>query len=397
VQSYRRVLALPGVPATMLLMFFARLPMTAMGITLTLHVVTDLGRGYGAAGLVGTTTTLGSALGAPLVGRMIDRHGLRPVVAACGVVTTAYWLSTPYLPYPALVAVALPAGALVVPVTALSRQVLTALVPVAHRRSAYALDSISLESSFMIGPAAGIAVATQVSTTTALTGIGVGFGAMTVALYWFNPPTRHDAEVAGERPPLRGWLTRPLAATLLVATAALFCLIGTELSTLAALRATGAVAWTGVVIALMCVASAAGGLVHGAVRRSLSQPVLMILLTLLVLPAGLFAQPWWLLGLALVPTNLACAPTLAAGAEQVGTLAPARVRGEAMGLLDSSTRLGMAIGSPVVGVVIDHSSAAWGFAAAGLGGLVIAAAGLGLRTRLGGPARMPSQGQAGLP
>jgi MFS family permease len=392
VQSYRHVLALPGVPATMLLMFFARLPVTAMGITLTLHVVTDLGRGYGAAGFVGTTTTLGAALGAPLVGRMVDRYGLRPVVAVCGAVTTAYWLSTPHLPYPVLVAVALPAGVLVVPVSSLARQVLTALVPVEQRRSAYALDTISLESSFMIGPAAGIAVATQVSTTAALTTLGVGFTMVTMALYWFNPPIRQDTEVVGgERPPLSSWLTRPLTATLLVATGALFCLIGTEMSALAALRATGAVAWTGMVIALMCVASASGGIVHGAVRRSLSQPVLMTLLALLVLPAGLFAQPWWLLALALIPTNLACAPTLAATAEQVGALAPARVRGEAMGLLDSSTRLGMAIGSPVVGFVIDHSSAAWGFAAAGLGGFALAAAGLRLGVSLGGPPPVPTR------
>ena len=73
------------------------------------------------------------------------------------------------------------------------------------------------------------------------------------------------------------------------------------------------------------------------------------------------------------------APTLTATAERAMALAPARVRGEAMGLLDSATRLGMAVGSPVVGFAIDHSSAGLGFAAAGLGGLVFAAAGLALR------------------
>lgn len=235
VQSYRRVLALPRVPATMALMFFTRLPMTAMGFTLTLHVVTDLGRGYGAAGLVGTTTTLGSALGAPLVGRMIDRHGLRPVVATCGVVSTAYWVSAPHLSYFALVAVALSAGMLVTPASSIARQVLTALVPVAHRRSAYSLDTISLESSFMIGPAAGIAVATQLSSSVALTGIGVCFALTTVALCWFNPPIRHEDEVVtSSRPPLRNWLTRGLTATLLIGAGALFCLVGTELATLAA-------------------------------------------------------------------------------------------------------------------------------------------------------------------
>ncbi|GAB3000130.1 MFS transporter [Amycolatopsis acidiphila] len=382
-QSYRRVLALPRVPATMLLMFLTRLPMTAMGLTLTLHVVTDLGRGYGAAGLVGTAATLGSALGAPLVGRLIDRHGLRPVVATCGTASTAYWVSAPHLSYVALVAVALPAGMLAVPASSISRQVLTALVPVALRRSAYSLDTISLESSFMIGPAAGIAVATQVSASVALTGIGVCFALTTVALCWFNPPIRRlDEVVTGSRPPLRDWLGRRLVATLFVGGGALFCLAGTELATLAALRVTGEVGWTGVVIAVMCVASAAGGIIHGAVRRSLSQPTLMLLLTLLVIPVGLFGQSWWLLAIALVPMNVACAPTLAATAEEVSALAPARVRGEAMGLLDSATRLGMATGSPAVGFAIDHSSPGLGFVAAGLGGLVVAAVGLGLRLRV---------------
>ncbi|SFJ77938.1 Predicted arabinose efflux permease, MFS family [Amycolatopsis sacchari] len=384
VLAYRQVLAVPRVPATMLLMFFARLPMTAMGITLTLHVVTDLGRGYGAAGLVGTATTLGSALGAPLVGRMIDRYGLRPVVAVCGSASAVYWVSAPHLPYPVLVAVTLPAGMLALPATSIARQALTALVPPTRRRSAYSLDSISLESSFMIGPAAGIAVATQFSAGVALTGIGLFFALTTVALCWYNPPVRHEDEVVtGSRPRVREWLGRRLSATLLFGSGALFCLIGTELATLAALRSTGEIGWTGLVIVVMCVASATGGIVYGALHRSLSQSGLMLALTVLVLPVGLFGHPWWLLALALVPTNLLCAPTLTATTEEVAALAPARVRAEAMGLLDSATRLGMALGSPVVGFVIDHSSAAAGFAAAGLGGLVLAAAGYALRLRVG--------------
>ena len=75
----------------MALMFLARLPMTMNGVMMTLYVVTGLGRGYGAAGLVGAGITLGMALGAPLLGRCLDRYGLRPVVAVCGIGTTAFW------------------------------------------------------------------------------------------------------------------------------------------------------------------------------------------------------------------------------------------------------------------------------------------------------------------
>src|SRR3981081_2314810 len=110
VQPYRRVLAQPQVRTSTLLMFFARLPMTSVGIPLPLHVVTALGRGYGAAGLVGTATMVGTAIGSPLLGRLIDRYGLRPVVAVCGVCSTAFWVSAPYLPYVSLGAISLPGG-----------------------------------------------------------------------------------------------------------------------------------------------------------------------------------------------------------------------------------------------------------------------------------------------
>ncbi|MEU6645090.1 MFS transporter [Saccharomonospora sp. NPDC046836] len=386
-QPYLRVLRIPGMPASTVAIALARLPMTAMSITLTLHIVSDLGRGYGAAGLVGTATTAGTAVAAPLVGRMIDRHGLRPVVAVCGIVSAAFWTSSPHLPYPVLLVAALPAGALVLPAGSIARQVITALVAEPQRRTAFSLDAISLEATFLIGPAIGIAVATGLSSTVALTGIGAVSAVCAAALYLLNPPTRTPEEAersTGRRPPLRVWLDRRLFATLLIAIGALFVLVGTELAALAALRESGDVAWTGALIAVMAVASLLGGLVHGAVRRSLSQLPLMVLLAVLVLPAGLVTEPWWLLALVLIPTNVVCAPTLAATTESVSRLAPPEVRGEAMGLQDSATRIGLALGSPVVGFVIDSSQPGWGFVAAGAGGLVFAAVGAALQRR---PAR----------
>ncbi|MGW4520713.1 MFS transporter [Amycolatopsis sp. NPDC004378] len=370
-------------------MFLARLPMTMNGVLMTLYVVTGLGRGYGAAGLVGAGVTLGMALGAPLLGRCFDRYGLRPVVAVCGTGTTVFWIAAPHLPYEALAAVAVPAGMLSVPAGSLARQVLAALVPLSERRAAYSLDTISIEATFMIGPAIGIAAITTISPTFTLSALGVLFGVTAFLIWLVNPPIRESVEPGASttRPPLRSWLTGRLVATLLVAGGTLFVLVGTELATLAALRANGDIGVTGLVIAVMCLASIAGGIVHGAVKRSLPQGVLMLLLAVLVIPVGLADRPWWLLMLVLIPTNLVCAPTLAATTETVSRIAPPQVRGEAMGLQDASTRLGLALGSPVVGFAIDHSSPAWGFAAAGIGGLVIASAGL-LRRRA--PAAEPT-------
>ena len=391
-QPYRRVLSVPRVPSTMALMFLARLPMTMNGVVMTLYVVTGLGRGYGAAGLVGAGVTLGMAIGAPLIGRAFDKYGLRPIVAVCGIGTTAFWCVAPHLPFEALAAVAVPAGMLSVPAGSLARQVLATLVPAEERRAAYSLDSISIEATFMIGPAAGIAAITAFSPTWTLSALGVLFGGTAFLIWLVNPPIRDAVEpgVSSEaRPPLRSWLTGPLMGTLLVAAGALFVLIGTELATLATLREHGDLGVTGLVIAVMCAASILGGIVHGAVKRSLPQGALMLLLALLVVPVGLGGQPWWLLMLVLIPTNLLCAPTLAATTETVSRLAPPRVRGEAMGLQDSFTRMGLALGSPVVGFAIDHTSPAWGFAAAGLGGLVVASGGL-IRRRTPEPAPVPA-------
>ena len=391
-QPYRRVLSVPRVPSTIALMFLARLPMTMNGVLMTLYVVTGLGRGYGAAGLVGGAVTLGMALGAPLLGRCFDRYGLRPVVAVCGIGTTAFWVTAPHLPFQALAVVALAGGMLSVPAGSLARQVLATLVPSEERRAAYSLDTISIEVTFMIGPAAGIAAITAFSPTWTLTGLGALFGGTAFLIWLIDPPIREGAAEAAERgtrPPLRSWLTGRLLATLLIAGGALFVLVGTELSTLAALRANGELGVTGLVIAVMCTASILGGIVHGAVKRSLPQGVLMLLLALLVVPVGLADRPWWLLMLVLIPTNLLCAPTLAATTETVSRIAPPQVRGEAMGLQDTFTRLGLAAGGPVVGFAIDHSSPAWGFAAAGLGGLVLASAGL-LRRRATAPAPEPA-------
>ena len=379
----------------MALMFLARLPMTMTGVLLTLYVVTVLGRGYGAAGLVGAGAMLGSALGSPLLGRALDRYGLRPVVAACGAATTAFWLAVPHLPYLALVLTAVPAGMLAVPSGSITRQFLAAVMPAGQLRAAYSLDTVAIEMTFMIGPALAIVAITQLPPTFTLSAVGVLFGATAVLIWLADPPIR-DHEEIGEhhiRPPLRSWLTGRLVATLLIAAGALFVLVGTELATLASLRAHGDLEVTGLVIAAMCVASIVGGIVHGAVKRSLSQGVLMLLLALLVVPVGLLEQPWWLLMLVLIPTNLMCAPTLAATTETVSKIAPPQVRGEAMGLQDASTRLGLAIGSPVVGFAIDHSSPAWGFAAAGLGGLVLAAGGLLRRHRV--PAPVPALAETG--
>jgi len=377
---YRAVLRLPGVRSLLLVAVLARVPSVAAGVTVTLHVVFELGHGYLAAGLVGTASTVGSAIGAPLLGRMVDRRGLRPVLAVCTAAEALFWFTAGYLPYPLLLVGALAAGLLMLPVFSVVRQSLAALVPPPHRRPAYALDSMSVELSFMVGPALAVLLATEVSARAAMLAVGAGIVSAGVALLVFNPPVRTDDEetAAADGPPprRRDWLSPRMLAILAIAVATTLVLGGTDVAVVAVLRESGQVGWTGLVLALWGAYSLAGGFVYGSLRRAPSPLVLLAVLAAGTVPVGLAGDQWWLVAVALIPAGALCAPTLAAAADAVSHLAPPSVRGEAMGLHGSAITIGLALGAPLAGAVIDHSSPPWGFAATGVAGLVVALAAL---------------------
>jgi len=376
-RKYQKVLAIPRVLPATLFMFVAGLPLTIMTLTLSLHVLNEMGRSYFDAGLVATATALGFAVGSPLLGRMMDRHGLRPVVAVCGALSTFAWVLLPLVNYTLFVALAFAAGVFTIPTGSLSRQFVASLVPEDQRRPAYSLTTMLMELSFVITPAVGILLITAYSATAVLVGIGIWRALSYAALYLLNWPIRNPDEVFAvtepARPKLREWLNARLISVLLISSGALFVMFGTELALIAVLRENGEIAYTGYVIAAMSIASIAGGFVHGIVHRSWSLNRLAVTMSLLLLPVVFFNHVWWWLLLALLPTNLLCTPTLAASSEAVAQLAPASVRGQVMGLQDSANRMGQTLSMPLVGYAIDSLSPAMGFVAAACGGLVLIA------------------------
>ncbi|MER7416543.1 MFS transporter [Micromonospora peucetia] len=382
-KPYRETLALPGLRSLLLVSVLARVPLTATGVTLTFYVVLDLGRGYGAAGLVGAAITVGAAIGGPLLGRLIDRHGLRPVLVLTGIAEAVFWSTAPMLPYPVLLPAAFLAGSLALPIFSVVRQSIAAMVPPERRRPAYALDSMSVELSFMVGPALAVAAVTAISARTTLYLVGAGIVAAGIAFWLLNPPTRGGGEPIGPQPrvPRRSWLTPRLLAVLAVSAAGTLVLGGTDVAVVAVLRESGDVGWTGAVLAVWAVASLAGGFAYGAVTRSFSPLVLMAALSLCTIPVGLGGEHWWLLCLALIPAGALCAPTIAATSDAVSRLVPASVRGEAMGLHGSAVTVGIAVGAPLAGAVIDASAPVWGFAVTGAVGALVALAVLPIELR----------------
>lgn len=416
---YRRILALPGVRTLTLLGVLARIPHTAISMVLTLHVVLALHRGYGEAGLVVGAFTVGAAVGAPWRGRAVDRLGLRRALVPSLVVEAVVWGSAPWLPFHLLVAAVVLAGLLGLPVFTVIRLSLSVLVPAQQRRTAYALDSMAVEGSFMVGPALGVLVATHLSTTFAMLLLGAATVTAGVALMVVNPPTRSalaqtpattaavettatatttaTADRAGGSRRHRVPVSAPLLAVLGAAAAATLVLAGTDVAIVAQLHAHDALNLTGLVMVAWCGSSLLGGLVYGAAPRGVSPLALLLVLAALTVPIGLAGTPL-VLCLAVLPAGALCAPLISATAEAVARLVPERVRGEAMGWHGSALTAGSAAGAPVAGLAIDRVAPWAGFGVVGALGAVLAVVGLTLvamRRRHSAVAAVPaSEGQA---
>jgi MFS family permease len=379
VGPYRELLRLPGVARLLGFGIFARIPRAVMGVVLTLHVVIGLDHGYGAAGLLVAAFTVGNAVGAPWRGRAVDRLGLRRALLPSLAAEVTFWGASPFLDYRALFVASLLYGVLSVPTFGIIRQSLGVLVPADRQRPAFALDSMSVEVTFMVGPAAAVLVATQLSTTAALVAAGVANVLAGLVLYALDPPTRSSAGPAepAAAHPARSWrptwLTAPLALVLASTVGALVVLGGTDVAIVASLREQDAVGLATLVFLAWSVSSLAGGLVFGAMHRPVSPALILLVMGLATAPIGLAPGPYWL-AVAILPAGVLCAPVLSATAAAVTSLAPERVRGEVMGWYGSAMTAGLSLGAPLAGKAADVLGGWGGFAAVGAFGSAVGAA-----------------------
>ena len=398
---YKSVLALPGMRTFMLVSLIARIPGTAWSTALTLSIVLDRHRSYAEAGAATAAFTVGLAIGSPLLGRAVDRHGPRPVLLLTGLVSLLFWNVVPSLPYSVLLMTAALCGAMQVPVMLLVRQSLAARVPESVRRQAYSLDSMAVELSFMVGPALAVLAITQLGeATSTLHVLGFGIGLSAAVLYAYNPRTAtspahgtnadtntdpnadtdargvtNSAPASSAQGGKVGWLASGFGLILAVCAACCIVLSATDVAIVAVLREHGEIVWAGIVVIIWCAASLVGGFVHGAMQRPLPMTVRLLLLGALSMAVGT-AGSWWLLCILVVPAGLACAPTIASTVDAVSRAVPAERRGQAMGLHSAALTAGNAVGAPLIGIVIDRSSPGWGTAAIGALVCLIALAGI---------------------
>ncbi|KQR80624.1 MFS transporter [Arthrobacter sp. Leaf337] len=415
---YKELLAVRPIRLLLTVGMIARIPHSAAGVLLTLHIVLTLGEGYAAAGAAAAVMTIGIAVGAPWRGRRVDTVGLRKALIPSVVSETVIWSVVPHVSYEWLLALVFVGGLLTLPIFSVVRQSLGVLASGEQRRTAFALDAIATELVFMLGPAAGAIVATAGYSVAGLTVVGVCTSVAGLFLMWFNPPTRsavpddeyetdqqegaevavvaaapaHLQEAAAELAPVAAselrrlglrhrvahnfaWFTAAVAAVFAVAAGAGMVLSGTDVGIVAALETGGHQAEIGLVFVFWCAASVVGGLMYGAMHRPVSPIILLLGMAALTIPMGFARDTLTLCLLSLLP-GLLCAPVLSSASEKVAELVEERRRGEAMGWYGSALTAGVALGAPLAGVFIDGIGPSAGFVSVGAAGVVLCLFGL---------------------
>ncbi len=212
-QSYRRVLSLPGTVAFSAAGLLARLPMAMTGLGIVLLVSGSTGS-YGTAGAVAAVYTLAGAAFQPLLGRWVDRYGqvrvATPSLAAFALGTAALagcvQAGTDHLWWYASAAVmgaALPPwGSLVRARWAHAVRDRRALLP-----TAFAIEAVVDEAIFVTGPTLVTALVTLVHPAAGVGGaalLGVVGGLLLLAQRATVPPAAPRRTASTVRAPL-GW------------------------------------------------------------------------------------------------------------------------------------------------------------------------------------------------
>ncbi|MEO3874502.1 MFS transporter [Nonomuraea sp. B12E4] len=393
---YRTLLGLPGVTGQAVLGFLAQLTQQVAPVGIVL-VVQYASGSLALAGVTAGAFSVGAGMGRPVHGRLMDRRGPGPVLAATALVHTAALvvlavLAGGDLPSWVMVALAWLAGAGLPPISLSMRIAWGRRMADSGRTAAYSLVYLVQELAFLIGPLVfglliaagtsapgGAAPETVESSSLALVVVAVAAGLGTLAF----------ARALGAGPVTetrdRGRVFADRRMLVLVSVALLlggvFGALQVGLPALAAAR--DAPAATGLLVAALSLGGIAGAAVYGA-RSWTSSPAvrlvgLMLALGVVVAPLVLIeALPVVWIGL--FAGGLALNPAVTTTSLLVDEFAPA-AQAEAFGWVSTAIGMGGAVGSGVAGVTGEGHGASAPFLAAAAFALVGAGLALTLRGR----------------
>jgi predicted MFS family arabinose efflux permease len=378
--AYKRVLSIRPVRLPLAGATIGRLPFAAEALTLLLLVQGATGS-FADAGLVNACYSIGAAAGLPTQGRIVDRIGQTRVIIVATTINALALIGLILIAegsaaMPAMCGVAIFAGFGIPPLGTSIRTLWSELVEDQDlRQSAFALDAVSVEVAFIVGPllaALVIGIASPVAgvlMNILLSIIGsTVFALSRASRSWRGQP--HELGLAG---PLRS----SGVLTLMGVGAGLGASVGAvELGMTAVAADDGLRQLGGALLATQAAGSLIGGLVYGsrtwrtpgARRLGFLSLALLISTAPLVLTPSLEAT----FPLALL-SGFALAPTVSVLYVLLDSVAPAGTATEATGWVLTAFVGGASAGTGLAGAAV-HASGPHAGLAVGVAGAVFAAA-----------------------
>jgi MFS family permease len=379
--TYRRVLVLPGAMAFSMSGLVARLPISMVSLGIVLLVSTRSGS-YGLAGAVSASYLIANAAFAVLQGRLTDRLGQSRVLPGTILVFAValalmMWAVEEGWPTPFPHLLAAVAGAALPQVGSSVRARWSYLTRDNHDlQTAFAFEAVVDEAVFMLGPTIVTLLATAVHplaglTAAILTGVA---GTLALAAQRRTEPPAHRTAHAHRTDLPMGWA---VLGPLVVASFGLGVLFGaSEVAVVAFSDELGAKAAAGLLLAAFALGSLLSGFITGAIRWK--APVqtrfrwgtLVLGLAMTPLP---FVDTFWLMGLLLFLAGFAISPTLIASVSWVEETVPANRLTEGISIMTTGLGAGVAPGAAAAGIVVDRQGASASFWVTAVAGFLAAA------------------------
>jgi predicted MFS family arabinose efflux permease len=371
---YASLLERPELRRTIVASVIGRLPIGILGLAILLATQAASGS-FGHAGAVAACYLAGLAAMAPILGRVIDRTGPSRILLACALLFPATLVAlvaalNSGAPVWTAFALSALAGATFPPITVCLRTFLRQrLTEEAQLATAYSLESVLIEIIFIVGPMLVALFVAYLSASAAVVfAAACGFAGTLlfrrspVLVHWRIEQRHAVASLIGPLS-VRGFV--PLLAVILAYSGAFGLL---EIGVTAFAAEAGKPALAGLILGLMSVGSAFGGLAYGSRSWRLHLPQQFALMLLLmgvgIAALSLIGNAALFVALGVI-AGVVMAPALIIQSMLVAKTAPPQYATEAFTWSTSCLLTGVGIGLATGGMLLERANSAAVFGAAG--------------------------------